>query len=369
MSKRYAIGVLGGGQLGRMSIQAAQRMGLDCLSLDPDPESPASQIADSITAKLEDCEAIADLASKCDAITLENEFIRADAIRQGLSLAGVDESRIVPGLHTLALIQDKFTQRDALARAGLAGPDFTRLDERGTFLDVQLSFPFVIKARFGGYDGKGTAIVSDQAAFEMAQPLWSRGDWMAEAFVPFVRECAVMVAIQKGSAKCFPTMVSVQTNNVCDHVFPHSRDASDTALRAVHAVGGQGLFGVELFELADGSFWINELAPRPHNSGHYTLDWGGITQFEQHVRLVMGLPLEAPSGTFTCMANLLGQSDHDAMGAGIRAALSDPSVRVHLYGKRTSRPGRKMGHINASGEAAVERALAARDRFYRAVIG
>lgn len=342
-------------------------MGLDCLSLDPDPESPASQIADSITAKLDDITAIADLASKCDAITLENEFIRADAIRQGLSQAGVSESRIVPGLHSLALIQDKFTQREALAKAGLAGPAFTRLDAEGALVDAELNFPLVIKARFGGYDGKGTIVVQDSAAFEAARPFWSRGDWMAEAFVQFERECAVMVAVQGGTAHCFPTMVSVQTNNVCDHVFPHTRDASEVALRAVRAVEGQGLFGVELFELADGSFWINEMAPRPHNSGHYTLDWGGITQFEQHIRLVMGLPLAVPGGSFTCMANLLGQSDHDAMEAGIRAALEDSSVRVHLYGKRKSRLGRKMGHINASGEGAIDRALAARDRFYRAV--
>jgi 5-(carboxyamino)imidazole ribonucleotide synthase len=165
----------------------------------------------------------------------------------------------------------------------------------------------------------------------------------------------------------FPTMESVQTDHVCDLVFPAGVDASEIAIQAVEAVQGYGLFGVELFELEDGSFQVNEIAPRPHNTGHYTLDWGGVSQFEQHVRLVMGWPCAKPEGQPTCMANLLGQPGAGDYQKGLEAALQgDADVHVHWYGKVESRPGRKMGHINVTGEKCVERAKAARERFYGA---
>jgi 5-(carboxyamino)imidazole ribonucleotide synthase len=188
---------------------------------------------------------------------------------------------------------------------------------------------------------------------------------MAEDFVPFTRELAVMVFVSEQQTGCFPTMETVQTNHVCDLVYRANTDASEIAIAAVEAVGGLGLYGVELFELEDGSFAVNELAPRPHNTGHYTLDWGGVSQFEQHVRLVMGLPLMEPNGRETCMANLLGQPGGGDHRLGMRAAMqADPDVRVHWYGKTESRPGRKMGHLNVVGEDCVQRVVDARIRFY-----
>jgi 5-(carboxyamino)imidazole ribonucleotide synthase len=162
-------------------------------------------------------------------------------------------------------------------------------------------------------------------------------------------------------------METVQTNHVCDLVFPANTDASDVAIKAVEAVEGYGLFGVELFETEEGEFLINEIAPRPHNTGHYTLDWGGISQFEAHVRLVLGLPIPEPKGDGACMANILGIDVPGDWREGLRAAIQgDPGVHVHWYGKAEARPGRKMGHITAVGPDCRARATAARERFYAA---
>ena len=162
-------------------------------------------------------------------------------------------------------------------------------------------------------------------------------------------------------------MVTQQKDHVCDLVFPSGADASETAVAAVEAVGGYGLFGVELFESHGGQFSVNEIAPRPHNSGHYTLDWGGVSQFEAHVRLVMGLPVPQPSGQEVCMANILGQKGAGDFKYALKKVIeSDPGVHVHWYGKSETRPGRKMGHLNAVGLDCVDRAKRAQALFYEA---
>ena len=357
---RFDIGFLGGGQLARMSIQAAQRMGLTCISLDPGANTPASQVAASIVGDLHDSDRIAELANQSDRVTLENEFIPADAIRR----AGFDLAKLIPGVECLATIQDKLHQRQAYERAGVPSPKAVPL-ESIEVAEREIGFPMVIKARFGGYDGKGTRYAESASQLSAMSSLWSDGGWLAEKLVPFKRELATMVFVNARNRGCFPTMETIQSNHVCDLVFPSGVDAGDVAIAAVEAVGGQGLFGVELFELETGEFLINEIAPRPHNTGHYTLDWGGVSQFEQHVRLVMGYPLGSPQGMGTCMANLMGQPDARDFRDGIAMAMSDPGVHLHWYGKAESRPGRKMGHLNvAGGENIVERAKLARQRFY-----
>lgn len=359
---KFDIGFLGGGQLARMSIQAAQRMGLKCLSLDPGEDTPASQIAASLVGSLNDPTKIAELANQCQRITLENEFIPAQAIRD----SGLDEQKIVPGIDALATIQDKLLQRQAMDRAGVPSPKAIELTDAAT-AEREIGFPMVIKSRFGGYDGKGTRYARNLEELEGFRDLWEPGGWLAEAFVPFKRELAAMVFIDTQNRGAFPTMETVQTNHVCDLVFPSGVDASEIAIAAVEAVGGRGLFGVEMFELESGEISINELAPRPHNTGHYTLDWGGVSQFEQHVRLVMEYPLSSPVGQATCMANLLGQPSAGDYRSSMPHALTDPGVHFHWYGKVESKPGRKMGHLNVvGGENLPERAKQARDRFYTA---
>jgi 5-(carboxyamino)imidazole ribonucleotide synthase len=345
-----------------MTIQAAQRMGLRCLSLDPDVQSPASQLAPSILANLDDGTAIARLLQQCEHVTLENEFIPADSLRKALDESNVHPSILMPSVGTLAIIQDKWVQREALTRNGLPGPrafPVSHAHEGG--------FPVVLKSRKGGYDGKGVRMIKNAEELANTVAEIQPDAWMAESFVPFRRELAVMVSIASdGAVQTFPTMETVQVDGVCSLVFPANVDASEIAIEAVRAVQGRGLFGVELFELDNGEIQINEIAPRPHNTGHYTLDWGGISQFEQHVRLCMNWPLSQETGQPTCMANLLGQPGAGDFRQAIQAAIQAvPDAHVHWYGKALSKPGRKMGHINVVGDNARPRAESARAAFYR----
>ncbi|MCW5941455.1 MAG: ATP-grasp domain-containing protein [Fimbriimonadaceae bacterium] len=358
------LGFLGGGQLARMSIMAAQRMGFTCLSLDPTPNSPAAQVAEGVVGALADPLAIAEVFRRCDRVTLENEFIPGSAIREAILRAGADESRLMPGVACLETIQDKLRQREAYARSGVPSPHALALRDADQALD-RIGLPMVLKARFGGYDGKGTRTVRTREELAALQGEWGEGGWLAETFVPFRRELAVMVFRSPLRTGAFSTMETVQTDHVCDLVFPAGVDASAVAIAAAEAVGGFGLFGVELFEAQDGSFLVNEIAPRPHNTGHYSLDGGGVSQFEQHVRLAMGLPLAEPTGRPVCMANLLGRAGAGDFRHGLAAALTVPGVHLHWYGKE-NRAGRKMGHLNAVGEGCVERAVEARHRFYKA---
>jgi 5-(carboxyamino)imidazole ribonucleotide synthase len=356
-----------------MSIQAAQRMGLRCLSLDPGEITPASQVAPALVGSLSEPGSIARVLEQCDRVTLENEFIPAEAIREALEIAKVDEDLLLPGVSALANIQDKLLQRNCYEQAGVPSPKAVPIDGSIDQAVREIGFPMVLKARFGGYDGRGTRYARTPQELEGHRPLWESGGWMAEAFVPFRRELAVMVFVHpedRLGEGCFPTMETIQRDHVCDLVFPGNVDASGVAQAAVRAIGGRGLYGVELFELADGSFQVNEMAPRPHNTGHFTLDWGGVSQFEQHVRLVMGFPCVQPEGQPTCMANLLGQPGATDYRNGLRAALEgDSGARVHWYAKAESRPGRKMGHLNVVGDRCVERAREARHRFYEAWTG
>ncbi|MEQ1932409.1 MAG: ATP-grasp domain-containing protein [Fimbriimonadaceae bacterium] len=367
MTQKANLGFLGGGQLARMSIQAAQRMGLSCLTLDPSEDSCSSQIAPALVGSLSDPEAIAALMTRSERVTLENEFILAQALETACNLAGFDPGNIVPSIATLGTIQDKFAQRLALARAGVPSPKAFRIDE-------DLPFPVVLKARYGGYDGKGTRYARTQDEFEALRPTWDQPflpnpnepGWYAEEFVSFRRELAVMVYRSPSVTGAYPTMETVQTNHVCDLVFPADLDASEIAIAAVGAVQGFGLFGVELFEDQNGNLSVNEIAPRPHNTGHYTLDWGGISQFEMHVRLVMGFPVPAHvEGSAVCMANLLAPdiAEFDLRKAEA-LALTEPGIQVHWYGKGL-RPGRKVGHINATHGQIKTAAIAARERFWR----
>jgi 5-(carboxyamino)imidazole ribonucleotide synthase len=362
----YDIGYLGGGQLARMSIQAASRMGLTALSLDPGEVTPASLVAPALQGRLDDPEAIRRIFDLCEFVTLENEFIPAVAIRTALEGSRRSSTVLVPGVDALATIQDKLHQKQALMRHGV--PTSQAADFGGEFS----SFPFVLKARFGGYDGKGTLTVRNEEELEATRPVWSSGGWMVEEYVRFKRELAVMVAISGKDRIAFPTVETVQTDHVCDLVYPADLDASSIAFDAIDAIGGQGLYGVELFETLDGDLLVNEIAPRPHNTGHYTLDWGGPSQFEAHIRAVMGMTqVEPRSESFAVMANLLGQPGAGDFRPAVRAALEVPGAFVHWYGKAESRPGRKMGHINVAGsrgpiDDAVERAREARRLFYQA---
>lgn len=366
----FDIGFLGGGQLARMSIQAAQRLGFTCISIDSEPDSPASQVAPGLLGRLDDPEALAQLVRQCGWVLLENEFVPVAALREALALTGRPERVVAPNIQALEVVQDKLLQRERLQEAGVPCPRAAALDGDGTAAVAQVGYPMVLKVRFGGYDGRGTRYAKTPEDFEDSSIVWKSGGWMAEQYVDFRRELAVMVFRTPREAGCFPTVETVQTGHVCDLVYPADVDASEIALAAVEAIGGYGLFGVELFETRDGRILVNEIAPRPHNSGHYTLDWGGPSQFDQYIRVGLGLPLAPLDGIPTAMANLLGQPDARDWRLGLYAALvHDPGVRVHWYGKARTRPGRKMGHINATGPYGRGRVVAAREKFYEGWTG
>jgi len=364
----FDLGILGGGQLARMSVLAAHPMGLRPLCLCSERDDPAAQVGESLIAHKDDPQAISALFERCEVVTLESEFVSAQAIRAAKSF---DPSRMIPTLAALEIIQDKLTQRQTLAAAGVPSPRAVAIEGQGEQAIAAIGFPMVLKARFGGYDGKGTRYAKTEQEFLSLEPDWGKGGWLAESFVPFQRELAVMVFVQNGRAGAFPTMETVQKDHICDLVFPCTSDAAQVAIQAVQAVGGDGLFGVELFELKNGQVLVNEMAPRPHNSGHYTLDWGGPSQFQQHVRVVCGLAPAPATGHPTCMANLMGRPNARDHRNGLRQALkTEPAAAVHWYGKNESRKGRKMGHLNLRAneneptESLVARTVAAREAFY-----
>jgi 5-(carboxyamino)imidazole ribonucleotide synthase len=343
-------------------------MGLRCLSIDPGSDTPAGQIAASQVGSLRNLDDLTSIFQSCDFVTLENEFVPADIVEAAMANADFNPDHLTPGTHCLRTIQDKLLQRQAYQIHGAPTPKAVPIHEAES-----LGLPVVLKARFGGYDGKGTRYARTSEELAAIQTEVNPDEWLAEEFVPFKRELAVMVYRSKVQTGTFPTVETRQTNHVCDLVLPTSVSAKETAIHAVEAVGGFGLFGVELFEHQDGSFSINEIAPRPHNTGHYTLDWGGVSQFEQHVRLAMHLPTVEPTGRPTVMANLLGQPGQVNIQAGLRALLDlNANARFHWYGKSEIKPGRKMGHLNIPAEGAetvdylVEQAIHARQTFYQA---
>lgn len=366
----YQIGILGGGQLARMSMMAAQRMGIRSVSLDSDSKSPAAQVGPFVVGSINDPVAISELMKRCEFITFENEFILGAALREACQLASFDPSKVIPGIETLETIQDKLLQRQAYANHGAPTPKAVAIQD----IDL-IGYQCVLKARYGGYDGKGTLFVHSQEEFEKIKSEKDLSNWLVEEKVPFKRELAVMVATSMNGYVAFPAMVTEQKNYVCDLVYPcQDREIAEkaklVAIQAVEAVRGQGLFGVELFETTDGQVLINEIAPRPHNSGHYTLDWGGTTQFEAHLLSVLGWLSQIQPGTSTCMANLLGVSGAKSYEFGLKKMIEEfPEAKMHWYGKAEAKPGRKMGHLNVSAtqnqsvETLVETAVKAREVF------
>ncbi|MGQ9927330.1 MAG: 5-(carboxyamino)imidazole ribonucleotide synthase [Chloroflexaceae bacterium] len=365
------IGIFGGGQLAQMLTQAAISLGLETTIFERVADSPAGRLTRrEIVGAWDDPAALERFAAQSDLVTLENEFVDA-AILARLEAQGVP---VKPASATVAVVQDKLLQKERIAAAGLALPPFRDVSspEEVVAAGVVFGWPMVLKVRRNGYDGYGNATV--RHADEVA-PAWERltrsgSPLLVEAWVPFARELAVMVVrTHDGETRAYPVVETVQRNHICHIVrapapMPAAEAAAATelALRAVQAVDGVGIFGVELFELSDGRVLYNEMAPRPHNSGHYTIEGCLTSQFENHLRAVLGWPpgptdLRAPAAV---MVNLLGTYHGPVRGDVLRNALAVPGAHVHLYGKRENRIGRKMGHITALGATLAEAESVAR---------
>lgn len=361
------LGIVGAGQLARMLAQAASSLGCATVVLERERHAPAVAVAThSIVGDWNDRKALMALGQVADVVTLENEFVDADS----LSVFELNGGIVHPGSPSLRLIQDKLRQREVLAAAGLPVPRFAPSPDRPALhaFAAQCGWPVMLKRRRHGYDGKGNASVRSAAGVEAA---WQRlgGDdslLLAEQFLDFRSELAVIVCRGRdGRMVTYPLVGTIQRDHIC-HVVkaPASvsnqvaRRAVAIARRAVEAFGGVGCFGVELFLMRDGSIVINELAPRVHNSGHYTIEACECSQFENHVRAVLGWPLGATTmrAPAAVMINLLGNGDGPGWPVGVEQALAVPGAHIHLYGKACSARGRKMGHVTALG-ATVEEAM------------
>lgn len=353
------LGIIGGGQLARMTTIAAQQLGCEVVVLEKNRLSPAATFAShSIIGDWNTPEALSQLASQVDVITLENEFVDASLLA-GLEQAGHE---VWPGSRTLALVQDKFIQKQTLQSAGLPIPEIRAADREQDVLDAitTLGLPVMLKARRNAYDGKGNATIRTLAD---VAPAWNRlggndgNPLYVEAFCAFAAELAVIITRGKdGATAVYPVVETVQENHVCRLVLAPAAVAEDTAARAaevarraIEAVDAVGSFGVEMFLTNDGGIVVNELAPRVHNSGHYTIEACVCSQFENHVRAVLGLPLGSTRlvAPAAAMVNLLGVARAPGRVGGLPGALAIPGARVHLYGKAMSGAGRKMGHVTA----------------------
>jgi len=361
------VGIIGGGQLAWMMGDAAKKLGVELLVQTPNKNDPAVSIAQEVVfAPVDDATTTEVLAQKCDVITFENEFVNLDAL-------SVLESQGVcfrPRLAALAPLLDKYHQRCYLQQLGLPVPHFFALD--GSLNTVQLEnlqskiehlgFPIVLKSRRHGYDGQGTFIIRDWASLQQklagisTEKTINQSLFLIEEFVPFDRELAVIAARSvDGEVVTYPVVETQQEQQVCRRVIAPAEITTHQAAEIeaiahtlLNSLQVVGVFGIELFLTADAKVLINEIAPRTHNSGHFSLDACETSQFEQHLRAVCGLTLGNPTlkTPSAVMVNLLGyetsQSDYQSKRQKIAAI---PQSYIHWYGKTESRPGRKLGHV------------------------
>lgn len=372
--KNYPVrlGIIGGGQLARMTALAALPLGVEVIVLEKNPHSPAARLSpDCIVGDWADRETLLQFARQCEVTTLENEFVDAAAL-EVLEQAG---HKVFPSAKCIAVTQDKFAQKSALQSAGLAVPKFcaVKSPDEISAAGNDFGWPVVLKTRRNGYDGKGNFTLKSPAEVTAGwQALGGdSNELMVEAWFPFRKELAVIVTRGRdGATAVYPVVETIQRNHVCHVVKAPAQIPADLAeraaalaSRAIEAVGGVGSFGVEMFLSATGELAINELAPRVHNSGHYTIEACDCSQFENHVRAVLGWPLGDPRlvSPAAVMVNLLGAEGTSGQPRGLDAALRLAGVRVHLYGKSSSGPGRKMGHITVL-ENSIETAQALAER-------
>ncbi|GAB6878639.1 5-(carboxyamino)imidazole ribonucleotide synthase [Halorubrum gandharaense] len=351
------LGVVGGGQLGRMLAEAASPLGVEIVVLDPTPDCPAAPVVrDQIVAEFDDPEGIDALAARADALTFEIELADPDLLAEA---AAEHDVPVHPDPDTLRTIQDKLVQKEALADAGIPVPEFAAVATADGLERVVEEFGgAMVKAREGGYDGRGN--LPAQEPEEAAAVLDELGTHaMAEELVDFEREIAVMgVKGADGETRTYPVTETVHREEILRESVTPARADDDVIARAQEVaedvldwLDGRGVYGIELFETSEGAVLLNEIAPRPHNSGHWTIEGARTSQFENHVRAVLGWPLGpteqvAPAVT----ANLLGDVDETepATLRHVESVLAAPDADLHWYGKDDVRPLRKMGHLTVT---------------------
>ena len=353
------LGVVGGGQLGRMLAEAAAPLGVELVVTDPTPDPPAAPVVrDALVGDFDDEETLRALAERSDVLTYEIELADPDVLERISAETGTP---VHPDPETLRTIEDKLVQKRRLQDAGVPVPAFRRVDDVADLraAGADLGYPLMLKARTGGYDGRGNLPVEspDDAADALDA---IGGPAMAEEFVDFKRELAVMGCRGDGERDTFPVTETIHEEEILRESLSPARASAEVLERAREVVldvldemDGRGVFGVELFQTADDVILLNEIAPRPHNSGHWTIEGCHTSQFEQHVRAVTGMPLGTTAQRApTASANVLGDVDErqPATLSGADGVLETPRAHLHWYGKREVYELRKMGHVTLVGE-------------------
>jgi 5-(carboxyamino)imidazole ribonucleotide synthase len=365
------IGIFGGGQLGRMIAIAAKRMGYRVVVLDPTPDCPAGQVADDeITAPYTDVAAARDLARRCAVVTAEFENVPAETLEAIEPMVPVR-----PSSRVLRIAQNRIAEKTFLAEHGFPVPNFRPVRSHEELLRAisEIGCPAVLKTATGGYDGKGQVRIEHPDEAERAWERLGKVDCVLEEFVLLEQEVSVIVARNlRGEEVVYPVAENTHANHILDTSVMPARIAPELARRAqelaraiAEALGVVGLLCVEMFVAQDSRLLVNELAPRPHNSGHQTFDAAVTSQFEQLVRAICNLPLGSTElYRPAAIANLLGDL-WEGGEPNWAKALELPEVKLHLYGKAEPRPGRKMGHLTATAETpdeALQKVLEARRR-------
>lgn len=343
------LGILGGGQLGRMLSQAASRLGFDVVILDPEPDCPAARVSRAqITAAYDDPDALQALGALCDVVTFEFENVPAASVER-LAEAG---ALVAPGPTALAVAQDRVDEKSFLNAVGATTVDFAPVSNLADLADAidRLGLPALLKTRREGYDGKGQVWIRDAADAEAAFDAIGRRPAILEAAAVFTRELSVIAARgHDGAVAVYPLGENVHAGGVLKTTLaPAAVDpatqarARDIAAAVLDGLDYVGVMGIELFDMGGGELLVNEIAPRVHNTGHWTQDGCVCDQFEQHIRAVAGWPLGPTDAHARIeMTNLLGDEVDQW-----RDLADDPDARLHLYGKAEARPGRKMAHVN-----------------------
>ena len=355
------LGVMGGGQLGRMFVHAAQAMGFETAVLDPDADSPAGRVSHHhVQSAYQDPQGLAQLAALCSAITTEFENVPADA------LATLAATRTVaPGAQAVAIAQDRLAEKAHFVRCGVPCAPFaaiaTRADVEAAPADL---LPGILKTARMGYDGKGQVRVADQTQLRHAFTELKEQTCVLEKMLPLALECSVILARgADGAMVHFPVQRNLHRAGILavTEVFegnvpaPLAAQAVQAARAIAQGLDYVGVLCVEFFVLQDGSLVVNEIAPRPHNSGHYTLDACDQSQFDLQVRTLAGLPLTQPRlHSAAIMLNILGElwGPTSDQAPPWDAVLALPGAHLHLYGKHQARPGRKMGHLTLTADSA-----------------
>jgi 5-(carboxyamino)imidazole ribonucleotide synthase len=364
IDRPICVGIIGGGQLGKMIAHEARRMSLKVIVLDPTEGCPASRIADEqIVANFKDENAIMRLAAKCDVLTYEIELANSAALKE----LETKSYPVRPAPETLRIIQNKYRQKLFLREHNIDVPDFelVRSEDHLYELCKKFGFPMMLKACENSYDGRGNFLITSNSRVHEAFNYFAKSEVMAEKFVSFAKEISIMVARNpSGQITSFPVAENIHKKSILDTSIVPARISHKVELKAkrmaemtMEVLQGAGIFGIEMFVTKKGDVLVNEIAPRPHNSGHYTNEACSVSQFEQHLRAVLNLPLSRPE--LLCpavMVNILGneRSSGSYVIEGLTRLLSVPGVKLYVYGKKTSKPGRKLGHITATGRTVKE---------------